>query len=81
MARTVMWILGGVLCAVGILNLLFSFGAPYGDMATSISQAGFDGMGDITTTPQAIVSVVCIGLGLPILVGLNATAWRKTGGY
>lgn len=81
MARTLMWIVGGILCATGILNLLFSFGAPYGDMSTGIAAAGFDGLGDVGPNDRFVVSVICLGLGLPTLVALNATAWKKTGGY
>jgi len=79
--RTALWIAGGLLCAAGIMNLLFSFGAPYGDFATSIAVAGADGMGDIAPTDRFMFSVVCLALGVPTLVGLNATAWRNTGGY
>ncbi len=81
MSRTVFWLLGGALCAAGIMSLLFSFGADYGDFSTSLSAAGNDGMEDIRTTDMFPVALLCIGLGAPILIGLNATAWRKTGGY
>lgn len=81
MARTLGWILGGVLCGTGIMTLLFSFGAEYGDMSTSIAQAGWDGIGDIALTGKAPFAFLCIFLGAPILVGLNATAWKQTGGY
>lgn len=81
MARTFGWILGGVLCGIGIMTLLFSFGAPYGDMSTSIAQAGWDGIEDISTTGKFPIAVLCILIGAPILIGLNATAWKQTGGY
>ena len=81
MSRTVFWLLGGLLCATGILCLAFSFGAEYGDFATSLSAAGSDGMGDVATTDFFPLAVLCIGFGAPLLIGLNATAWRKTGGY
>ena len=81
MARTLLWILGGGLCATGILSLLFSFGTPWGDIALNLSSTGWDAVGDITTTPMAMVALVCIGVGVPILVALNATAWKSTGGY
>jgi hypothetical protein len=38
-------------------------------------------MGDVKTTGFFPVAVLCIGIGAPILIALNATAWRKTGGY
>ncbi len=79
--RTVLWVVGGVLCATGIMTLLFSFGAPYGDFSTSIAVAGSDGIGDIQPTDKAKLALFCIVLGAPLLIGLNATAWKKTGGY
>jgi len=81
MSRTVFWLLGGLLCAVGFLSLIFSFGAEYGDFSTSLSAAGSDGMGDIRTTSIFPIAAFCLGLGAPLLIGLNATAWKKTGGY
>lgn len=79
--RTVLWIAGGLLTATGILTLLFSFAAPYGDFSTSIAQAGWDGIGDIGFTDKAKFAFFCLIVGAPTLIGLNATAWRKTGGY
>ena len=81
MARTVFWLIGGALCAAGFLSLLFSFGAEYGEFSQAISAAGFDGMEDVRTTGFFPFTLLCLGLGAPILIGLNATAWRKTGGY
>lgn len=81
MFRTVLWLIGGLLCAVGVFSLLFSFGGEYGDFATALSGYGGDAMGDIKTNGFFPVAALCIGLGAPILIGLNATAWRKTGGY
>jgi hypothetical protein len=81
MARTLLWLLGGVLCSTGIMCLLFSFGTPWGDIALNLSQTGFDAVGDITTTPTATFAFFCIATGVPILVALNATAWKSTGGY
>jgi hypothetical protein len=81
MARTLLWILGGVLCATGIMSLLFSFGTPWGDISVNLSQTGWDAVGDVGPTPVATFAFLCIGLGAPILVALNATAWKSTGGY
>ena len=86
MVRSALWILGGLLCAIGAMSLLFSFGAaldgkPVGDMATSLNAVGWDGVGDVTALSAAPLAMLGLALGLPILVGLNATAWKKTGGY
>ncbi len=81
MTRTVLWLAGGALCAAGFLSLIFSFGAGYGDFNQALSAAGFDGMGDIETTSFFPITVFCLALGGPLLIGLNATAWRETGGY
>lgn len=80
--RTFLWVLGGVLCATGLMSLLFAFETPFGgDIATTLDRVGWDAVGDVTTTPQALVTMLCLGLGLPILIGLNAGAWKQTGGY
>lgn len=88
MARAVFWLIGGALCAMGVINLFYSFGAPYGGedqlmggISTALDKAGWDALGDIGTTSRTIISVVCLGLGIPLLMGLNATAWKETGGY
>ena len=79
--RTLGWILGGALCGIGILNLLFSFGTPYGDIALSLDKVGFDAIQDLAPYPRFLISVLCLGVGAPILIGLNATQWKNTGGY
>ncbi|MFZ5475608.1 MAG: hypothetical protein ACOZNI_02435 [Myxococcota bacterium] len=82
MVRTVMWIVGGVLVATGVLSLFFTFETPYGgDIATTLDRVGWDAVADFTTTPTAALAAICLLLGIPILVGLNATAWKQTGGY
>lgn len=80
--RAIAWLIGGALCGTGILNLLFSFGLPSGqDIALSLDVVGFDAIQDLTVHSRFFISVVCIGLGLPTLVYLNATQWKNTGGY
>lgn len=81
MSRTVFWFIGGLLCAIGVFSMMFSFGGEHGDFATALSAYGWDAMGDVKTTGFFPVAVFCIGIGAPILIALNATAWRKTGGY
>lgn len=82
MTRTIFWILGGALCATGLLSALFSFGVPFGgDIATSLDRVGWDAVGDLTTQGPVGLMVLGFGLGVPILIALNATAWKSTGGY
>lgn len=82
MTRTLLWLVGGLFTATGIFSLLFSFETPFGgDMATTLDRVGWDATGDITTTPAFMVAVVCLLIGVPTLIGLNATAWKQTGGY
>ena len=82
MFRAILWIFGGLCCAVGVLSLLFSFETPFGgDIAQTLSSVGWDAVADVKTTAAFPFAVFGIGLGLRILVGLNATAWRSTGGY
>ncbi len=81
MLRSVLWVFGGLLCAIGALSLLFAFGSPSGDMATSLSAVGWDGVADVTALDSAPFAMLGLMLGVPILVALNATAWKKTGGY
>ena len=80
-SRTAGWIVGGLLVATGVINLLFSFGTPYGDIALSLDKVGNDAIGDLGTTGRFMISVFCLGIGIPTLVSLNATQWKNTGGY
>jgi hypothetical protein len=81
MYRSVLWVLGGLLCSIGAMSLLFAFGTPDGDMATTLSSVGWDAVADIEPTGAAPLAAICLALGIPLLVGLNATAWKHTGGY
>lgn len=81
MARTLLWILGGLLLATGMLSLLFSFATPWGPMAVNLPQVGWDAVGDIAPTDSFPLAVFGILFGAPILVALNATAWKHTDGY
>jgi hypothetical protein len=81
MGRTLLWITGGVLVATGMISLYYSFGTPWGDMAENLTQVGWDGVADVQSFPAITVALFGLGLGIPLLVGLNATAWKETGGY
>ncbi len=79
--RTIGWILGGVLCATGIMNLIFSFDSGGADIALSLDRVGWDAMGELGPNGSFPLSAVCLLLGVPVLVYLNATQWKNTGGY
>ncbi len=81
MARSLLWILGGTLCAFGLVALLFGFATPWGPIALNLSQTGWDAVGDIAPTPSFTMAVFGLALGAPILIVLNATAWKSTDGY
>lgn len=81
MARTLLWIVGGLLLAVGMLALLFAFSTPWGPIAINPMQVGWDAVGDIAPTSTFPVALFGITFGTAILVGLNATAWKYTDGY
>jgi hypothetical protein len=82
MTRTFLWVLGGALCATGVLSALFAFEVPFGgDIATSLDRVGFDAVADVTTNGFFPLTLLGLGLGIPLLVSLNAGAWKQTGGY
>ena len=73
--------IGGLLLGTGIVNLYYSFGWDEGPMGQDFSGVGFSGVDNIGLLPAAEYSVPLIVMGVMILVGLNANAWRHTGGY
>ncbi|MDP2313765.1 MAG: hypothetical protein Q8P41_12730 [Pseudomonadota bacterium] len=81
MARTLLWILGGAACAIGLVSLPFAFATPWGPIALNLTQTGWDAVADIAPTPYFTLTVLGIAVGAPILVVLNATAWKSTDGY
>lgn len=81
MPRTALWLVGGLCCALGLLSLLFSFATPWGPISVHLSEVGWDAAADIATTDQFPLAVMYGVLGVPLLIWLNATAWRETGGY
>lgn len=81
--RLWLWLIGGALCATGALLLVTGgFGGPWGlNMNTHLDQAGADAVADIALTSQGVAAIACLMTGVLTLVGLNATAWKETGGY
>ena len=91
MGRTLVWIFGGLCCAIGIIGLFSSFGPDYtvgtcmapscAGINTALDKAGWDALGDFNLKSSASISLPLILLGLITLAGLNASAWKSTGGY
>lgn len=82
MGRTLLYVSAGACVATGVLSLLFSFGMPWaGDIATTLDQVGWDAVSRITPSSTLVLALMCLGLGIPTLVVLNATAWKDTEGY
>ncbi len=81
--RLWLWLLGGALCATGVLLLLTGgFGGPWGmAMSTHLDQVGNDAVADLGLTDRGVFALACLFSGIATLVGLNATAWKETGGY
>lgn len=72
---------GGLLLGAGIIMLWYSFGIPEGSMHDHLSSLGASGLDQIGTLPASNYSIGLILLGAIIMIGLNAVAWRRTGGY
>lgn len=91
MGRGLVWVSGGVLCAIGLLSLIYSFGPKYTEgncpapscagINTALSSAGADAMGDIGLKDPAMIGIPILGLGILLLAGMNSVAWKQTGGY
>ncbi|MEN9786189.1 MAG: hypothetical protein RLZZ299_1453 [Pseudomonadota bacterium] len=94
MFRSMLWVLGGLLVATGALSLLFSFGTPDQadaaaggaatfdlDMAEKLGVVGWDAVANIGPTGFMPLALLGLAVGVPVLIGLNATAWKHTGGY
>jgi len=80
--RTIFWLAGGVSAGTGLLlAALYGFGVPGGDIATQISELGFDGLPHLTITTTGYVGLTMIFVGVWAMIKANATAWKQTGGY
>lgn len=78
------WLLGvpaaGICLGFGIERLYGAVGwsAPLNQDLTHVGASGLDNLGLL---PPFTGAIAAIGAGIAIMVWLNATAWRKTGGY
>ena len=74
-------VIGGLLVGAGVVALYYSFGAEGWQLNQDLAQSGFSGLDDIGALPASAYSLGLIAAGLVMMVALNATAWRNTGGY
>lgn len=89
--RIMTWIVGGLCCAIGVQNLIYSFGPEYtkGNCAapscagidTALDKAGWDAVGDLALKDPATIALPMLFFGIFLLAVNNATAWKSTGGY
>ena len=80
--RTIFWLAGGTSTGLGILIAAnYGFGVPGGDIATQISQVGWDGLPVIGITSAGYGAIALILIGAAMMIKANATAWKQTGGY
>lgn len=71
----------GLLLGTGLLLLYYSYGWTVGPLNQHIGLAGFTGLDNLGPQPLIGASIGCIVLGLAMMVGLNANAWKHTDGY
>lgn len=71
----------GLVLGFGLLSLLWSFGSPTGPINQDFATVGFTGNDDLWLLPPADYSFGLIVAGAMFMVLLNATAWKRTGGY
>ncbi len=77
----------GVLLGTGIVGLFYSFGFDAGQesyrtpLNTDFAQVGFSGLDNIGLLTAGEFSIGLVVAGLLIMVVLNASAWKSTGGY
>jgi hypothetical protein len=75
------FIIGGLCLGFGIRSLYLSFGWDRGCLNCDLANVGFSGLDNIGLLAAADYSIGLIVLGILVLVGLNAGAWRRTHGY
>ncbi len=74
--------LGGIITGSGVLTLLFGFEADTGGgLAQTFSQTGYTGLDQVGINSTGWMGIGMIAVGVLLMVGANATAWKKTDGY
>lgn len=71
----------GISLGFGLIGLLFSFGYEGGPINQTLSEVGFSAIDNLTFLSAADYSFGFIVFGALVMVVLNATAWKRTGGY
>ena len=71
----------GLCLGFGLVMLYYSYGWSVGPLNQNIGQAGFTGLDNLGPTGSIGLSIGSIVLGLAIMVGFNANAWKHTDGY
>lgn len=73
---------GGLILGFGLRSLYWSFGWREDScLNCDLTSVGFTGMDNVGLLPAADYSIGMVVMGVLVLVFLNATAWRRTGGY
>ena len=78
---TALYLIGGLLCGGGILNLYYSFGAGGHDLNGNFQAVGFSGLDNIAMLPLGTTSFGLIAAGIVCLVFANSRSWKETNGY
>lgn len=82
MKNAILWVLGGVCVASGVVACLSGgFGVEGGDIAQVYSTLGYDGVDDLRVRGGGMVGLLLVASGLGMIVTANASAWKETGGY
>lgn len=75
----------GLFVGVGVLSLWYSFGYEVDgvqrSMADNLSNLGASGLDNLSLLDAADYSIGMVVAGALVMIFLNATAWRRTGGY
>ncbi len=80
--QTILWISGGLSVGLGMVTLISGgFNQPHGEVAVSFSKLGFDALPVLTFPTPAMVGIALIAIGAAMMIKVNATAWKQTGGY